>query len=502
MLAPVAANGQTADDGLRLSDREPAVGVRMSAMAGAGGFAGIGDFGALFANPAGLGYLDGSYLSGSLTNLITSDDVRFVTPDFSTRSDESLTNMRVGHLAYLYKVPTAQGSLVVGASYQRTNPFNRSFSFAGENHTNSVTDFFLPFPDEYEIRYDEDGDFYYPEFFRDLSWLAYEGGAIEFYPECLDLNCPIFDTAVLPGSRIHQSGEVIEEGGMNEISFGGAFEAAENVMVGLSANVTFGSYRFESIFDEVDSYGDNEDYIVIVGGDELIGLDDIRYIQGYEADIIGFNARLGVSGRITPELRAGISIETPTYQNVSEYYWEEVSTLFLTGGSLAQSYDGDFEYRISSPWRIGGGIAYQTPRLLVSADAEYVDWSQMRFSSSTNRGYFEDLNRDLRRVYDPVLNTRIGAEFWVGDLALRGGFAYKPDPRQEDLVLTSGTTNRAQTFFSGGLGYRFTDQFSVDFAWTQQRFNDAYVPYAVDNAPIVEEEVTRNRFSIGFTVKL
>src|SRR5690625_4293288 len=106
MLAPVAATAQTADDGLRLSDREPAVGVRMSAMAGAGGFAGIGDFGALFANPAGLGYLDGSYLSGSLTNVITSDDVRFVTPDFSTRSDEDRKSTRLNssHVAISYDV--------------------------------------------------------------------------------------------------------------------------------------------------------------------------------------------------------------------------------------------------------------------------------------------------------------------------------------------------------------------------------------------------------------
>src|SRR5690625_7109511 len=97
--------------------------------------------------------------------------------------------MRVGRLAYLDKVPTAQGSLVVGASYQRTNPFNRSFSFAGENHTNSVTDFFLPFPDEYEIRYDEDGEFYYPEFFGIQSWLAYEGGDIAFYPNVIVMYC-------------------------------------------------------------------------------------------------------------------------------------------------------------------------------------------------------------------------------------------------------------------------------------------------------------------------
>src|SRR5690625_7233521 len=88
MLAPVAANAQTADDGLRLSDREPAVGVRLSAMAGAGGIAGIGDFGALFANPAGLGYQDGSYLSGALTNGITCDAVWFVSPGVSTRADE------------------------------------------------------------------------------------------------------------------------------------------------------------------------------------------------------------------------------------------------------------------------------------------------------------------------------------------------------------------------------------------------------------------------------
>src|SRR5690625_7790890 len=53
MLAPVAANAQTAADGLRLSDREPAVGVRLAAMAGAGGLRGVGPVRALRGSPAG-----------------------------------------------------------------------------------------------------------------------------------------------------------------------------------------------------------------------------------------------------------------------------------------------------------------------------------------------------------------------------------------------------------------------------------------------------------------
>lgn len=493
------ASGQTAEDALRMSERNPAVGARMMGLSGAGTYAGLADFSSLFANPAGLGYAAQSSLSGSLTALSTQDNLRFVTPEALFSDESDLRSTTLGHLAYVHKVPTSRGSLVAGASLHRSSNFDRSMMFSGTNSTTSLTDFFMPYAGEFEVREDDEG--YYPHFFRDLSALAYEAGAIEFLFENVDGDGPLFDQAVMPGTTIRQYGDVLEEGGMNELNIGGAFEASPNLMVGLSANVLFGQYRFTSVFEELDAEGENADYVVWLSDGDLVGFDELIYEQGFESEISGVNFRAGISSELAPGLRLGVSVESPTFKNVTENYWEDLTTWFLVGGSLSSSREGTFDYSITTPWKLGAGIAYVRNGLTLAADAEYIDWAQTKYDSDVDQAYFEGVNRTIREAFDPVINTRVGAEFWIQNVALRGGFAYQPDPRKTELEFVDERTDRSRTQVSAGLGYRINEQFVIDFAWARQHFNDMYQPYAFEGAPIVEEDITRNRFTVGFTAR-
>lgn len=493
------ARAQTADDGLRLSERDPAVGARLGGMAGAGGIAGVGDLGALFSNPAGLAYLNRSQFSGSLNAFNTVEDIRFVTPEFSGAFDNDVRDMRIGNLAFAYRVPTTQGSLVVGAGLNQVRDFGRGFRFAGPNESSSVTDVFMPLSSDFEVREDDDG--YYPHFFRDLSALAYQAGAIEFLFENVGTDSPLFDQAVFPGSRIEQAGDVFEEGHMSELNFGGAFEASEGVMVGLSMNVLYGRYRFNSVLEEVDIAGENEDYVVLVGDQVLRGLDFLRYEQGVESEIGGISLRGGVSANVTPDVRVGFTLETPTYQRISEVYWQDLETVFLEGGSLGSSRDGDYDYTLRTPWKIGAGLAYDTRAFMVGLDAEVIDWSQMRFGTdlAADEAYFDGLNRDIRDLYDPVVNVRAGGEYRLGALALRGGAGYYPDPRSD--AGDEGSVDRSRTYLSAGLGYTFNDQFVINAGWMGESFSDRYRPYTAAGGPVIDEDVFRSRLSLGVTVR-
>jgi long-subunit fatty acid transport protein len=490
------AQAQTADDGLRISERDPAVGARMAGMAGAGGIGGTADLGALFTNPAGLGYFDRSEFSGSLNAFHTSNDALFITPNFSGSVDRDIREMRLGNLAYAYRVPTQRGALVIAAGLNQVRDFGRSSRFMGPNVNSSITDVFMPAAADFEVREDDEG--FYPHFFRDLSALAYEAGAIEFLFENVGTGAPLFDQAVFPGTRIEQTGDVFEEGRMSELNFGGAVEAAENIMVGLSVNVLFGSYRFNSVFYEEDLAGDNEDYVVIVNDDVLRGLDILRYEQGVESEVGGVNLRGGVSARVSPEFRVGFTLETPTVQRISEVYWQEMETTFLEGGSLFSSREGDYDYRLTTPWKLGAGAVYETADFQIGVDAEYIDWSQMRFGTdlASDEAYFDRLNRDIRDLYDPVINVRVGGEYRLGALALRAGAGFYPDPRRDQ-----DEVDRTRTYLAAGLGYMVNDQFALNAGWTGESFSDVYRPYIVNNGPVVEEDVFRSRFSIGATVR-
>lgn len=493
------ALAQTAEDALRFTERAPATGARMIGMAGVG-IAGVADFGAMYANPAGLGFFEASTLGGSLNMLSATDASRYQTST-TTLGEGDVRSTRLGNLGYMFKLPTSQGSLVVGAAYNQINAFDRSLLFGGPNSASSISDSFLPFGDEFEV-VEENGSFS-PAFSHVIPELAYEGGAIEFLSENVGTNQPLFYQAVVPGTTIDQSGDVLEGGRMNELNLGGAWEAAPSVMVGVSANFSFGTYSFNSLYEEVDTRDENlpEDYVVILSDGELRGFDNLVYEEGFESDLTGFNLRAGVTTELTQGVRLGFLVETPSFYEISEDYFRELQTVFDEGGSLSASQEGRFEYSLRTPWRLGGGAAWETGDLRVAGDVEYVDWSQMKFDA--DGGTFDNENRAIRESLDPVWNTRLGAEYEFGNLAVRGGFAYQPDPRTVTIQNEGESTDRSKSYFSAGVGYRFGRQFTVDLGWMQERFDDEYVPYRdVDVPPVVEESVVRNRLSIGMRISL
>jgi long-subunit fatty acid transport protein len=501
------AAGQTAEDALLFTQRGPAVSARSLGMAGAG-ISGLADVSAFYTNPAGLGWLRQSQVTGALSFLSARDESAVDRDGFDSSFEDDLTKQRLGNLAALYKMPTRQGSLVFGVSFHQTQSYDRTLGFSGLNDQGSITDVLLPFSDEFEV-VDNGGGVFTPRFFADLPEIAYLGGAIEFLAENVGTSNELFYQAVNPGSTIEQTGDVLQEGRLNELSFGGAAEAAKGVMVGVGVNFSFGTYEFDSLFEEFDVNGENTEdlYIVLDGDREFRGFDRVEYNERFQSELLGANLRVGVSADAGSGLRVGLTLETPTFYRVDEDFDTIISTDFDNGGTLSyggQPGDvgrGTFEYDITTPWRFGAGLGYTLSGLTLSGDLEFVDWSQLELDAAVDEDFFEDLNRTIRDNFQPVLNTRIGLEYALDDVRVRGGFAYYPDPidagiRQDE----SESVNRAKTYISAGFGYRFSDKLEVDFGWMQELQDDRYLPDFVDYS--VEESVRRNHFLVGLNILL
>jgi long-subunit fatty acid transport protein len=491
---------QTGDDALRFAQRFPATGARMMGLGGAG-IAGIADYTALLSNPAGLAYYQHSMVGGSLNTLSTMDQALFRASTFRGSFDNDVRRTGISNLAYIARAPTTRGSLVFGAAYNQVNTFERELVFEGENPSNSITDFFMPLPGEFTI--DVENGNYVPFFDRPISHIAYETWAIDFDAAAYEAGEQVpFFPAVARGTML-QTGRVTEGGSMREASFGGAVEGVQNLMMGLSVNLAFGTYRFDRVFEEDDFQNAND------GRPGTVDFDWLRLTEGFESSLVGINVRAGFSSEVTPGIRLGLMLETPTYYSVKENYDTLLETLFDNGDTFvygdSQGEDagsGVFEYQVLTPWRLGVGGAFSTGALTLSGDAEFVDWTQLEMRSSDDRRYFNDVNRSIRDNFQAVVNARVGAEYRLGDLALRGGFAYQPDARDSgNLRLTEERVDRSRTFFSAGVGYRFAQQLQVDFGWMQERFDDRYLPYTeVADAPIVDESVVRNRFAVGMRI--
>lgn len=515
LLAP-AVHAQTADDVLRISTRLPGTGTQSMGLGGAG-TAGLADVGALYTNPAGLGFYESSAVVGGL-NLFFSEDesvyqVGLDGPQFTETGEESA--VRAGNLALIYKAPTQQGSLVIGLGLTQTSAYDRELSFEGRNSSSSITDTFLPRSNEYFV---DDQGVGFPEDVGGslLPFIAFQGGAIEFFQGDFNDGFYPFEQAVLPGTEIVQDGTVRRGGTQREVNFAGAVALAPGVMLGGGANITVGRYAFTHELIEIDQ-GGNADYEVLRNGRFYRGLDRITFRESYTSDLTGFNARLGLSAQVTPEVRLGVTAETPTWYSVDENFTDAfIRTDFLDGQSLAYGDEpgetegqGTFDYEIITPWRLSTGLAYTGGPLTVTADVEFVDWTQLELQADAAN--FEAQNRAFEE-YTYVFNWRGGIEYDLQEtLTLRAGAAYRPDPRDVEFTLADGSTeNRDRLFFSAGAGFHVSDTFTLNLAWMQERTHDQFVPYpsitppnetAAIAVPFLDEEIVRNQFEVGVTYR-
>ncbi|NNF57567.1 MAG: hypothetical protein HKN04_04930 [Rhodothermaceae bacterium] len=112
VLLASALHAQTAEDLYLLGRRAPAVGARMMAMGGAS-VAGLGDWTAAYANPAGLAYLRSAQATAS-GHAFAQDNNVFGGFESDT---EGLT---LGTAGYAAALPVVRGSLAFGGGYRET----------------------------------------------------------------------------------------------------------------------------------------------------------------------------------------------------------------------------------------------------------------------------------------------------------------------------------------------------------------------------------------------
>jgi hypothetical protein len=521
-LVTQPAAAQTLDDVVRYSTRLPATGGAGAGMAGAGLLSGRAAPDALFGNPAGLGWMSGSAIGGDFAVSRAQSTAQLTTPDATRTADRTVSDYSLGSLAGAYSFPAARGSLVLGASLHQTDAYGRGFDVVGANRSNSITGTFLPSA----FSVDEEG----PLFENTRPQLAYEAGAIDFSRAVYeDDGYPFFAganpraSAVDGQMELQQQENVLESGQMNELAMGGAVEVAPNVMLGGGVNVTFGSYTFERFYRERDASDllppenlDNpqppyDPYFL--EGTSLEGFYEFRLEERIETDVSGVNLRFGLSAEVTDGLRGGVRVETPTWYNLTEVFGTEMATDFdcdfsrsgaacpqggVEGFASGDLTGSEFDYRIQTPWRLGGGLQYTRDGLTVAGDLEFVDWTQAEISADD--ASFSALNRDLQAL-DATINTKLGAEYAFETAAIRAGFAYRPDPRDRSFEDVDGeSTDADRLFLSAGVSYTPADQFALHVNWMQERFDDTFSSYA--DGPITSEEVARNRILVGITYGL
>lgn len=481
LLAVSPMRAQIIEDALRLTHSGNLVSARSAGMGGA--FVGLANDGsALYWNPAGLGQLRVREFSFGLSNVGMSNDASM----FGVTTNGSESGTALGNINLVIPFPVARGSFVVAAGY------NRLLDYAGTTQI----DIFNPQSSIQASLYngeDEGLDFAWNLGLEDTLVLSY-----------IDQGQPGW-LAIPVANRVQQTIDEVEEGGLNQWSFGGSIEVAPNATVGLGLNILSGRYRYERTFIEEDVNGVWQD--VIVGIDDVARTDfqRLELYEEWEQDLTGFNLRIGFLYNLNDKARFGIAIQTANMITVSEDYSKNGVSQF-SDASLSYELNVDnnnYDITTAPIYSFGASwspVEYAT----ISGDVELVDYSNIEFEE-TNNFDPSGLNRDIRKLFRATNNFRVGAEFNVPntDLFLRGGFGYRFSPYEED----EGKSEFDVKTISAGVGYEFKNNFALNVAYTMSNYQTYSYLYTDPDLDVPEsafrtdKEINLSRLLVGLTYR-
>jgi hypothetical protein len=423
---------QNTADALRLS--EPGVLSNARALGMGNAYMAVGnDFMATRFNPAALGRVESTWLSGGLYVNSFNNSTTLFGDSLETASNAT----KFSNIGAVFALPTDRGSLVFAFGYHKSKEFNSVSKFSGFNPNNNsmiqdLTDYNSDIPYTVGLSYGL--------FDNNDEWL--------------------YDTTHIKG-RLLQSGETLVEGDINTWSFAGAIEVAENLFIGGSVNYNSGSYKRDRDYYEDDSENiyteptdPNDDF---TSDFRTFAVHDI-----IEWDLYGWDAEFGFLYDFVNFITLGASIKLPTVYTVEERFFVNSEADYSSISYLGEQIDSRIEYEITTPYEMSIGASVNLLILLVSAQIDYIDYTQMKFSDGLTPDVIGDINKKINNNFEAVLNYHLGAEFKIPftEIRFRAGVMYLPSPYIDD------PSEFDKIFLNAGGGFIANDAFSFDIVYS------------------------------------
>jgi len=479
LLISAGLQAQTFNDALRYSQLD---------MSGTGRFMGVGasmsslgaDFSSAFTNPAGMAYFRRSEITFTPGFLSAKTESTLKSNNPST-IDGSNNNFRLANAGLTLASEPRTGkwkTVNFGIGLNRMANYQQEFFYEGRT-SGSIVDRFTALADGLTPNQLDDFE----------AGLAFDVGAI-FGPD-IDglyfndfLNAP--DHSVLKRQLVRYGGYSNELG----ISLAGNYD--EKLMIGATIGIPFYSFNHVKTYEEIDV------------AEEVPIFNNLTYREFLRASGSGFNMKFGLIYAVTQTTRVGLSMHTPTFLRISENFSSDLTYNFTennqTSNLSSASPEGQFEYRVTTPFRVSGGVgSIIGGRGFLSADVEYVDYRSALFRFRSNdiadRQYEQELNNDIRDRLKSAVNIRFGGELAGENWRVRGGLFMDASPFFNDNSYNFG--------YSAGAGLRERN-FFLDIAYVVRTRNELYSPYLLDdnNQPNVENKINISQLllTIGFKI--
>jgi Outer membrane protein transport protein (OMPP1/FadL/TodX) len=390
------------------------------------------DASASYFNPAGFGLIKKMEISGGLSFTNFDNTTTF----FGRQSNDNATNTSLNRISFALPFPTYQGSLVFGMSYHQSKDLTSIIKFDGFNSgSNSKIQSLL----DTNIPYD------------------------------LFLTDENFNTII--NGNLNQSGNNLSSGGINNWTFSGAIEVQKNFFVGANFNFLSGSFESNNDYYEDDTKSIYQG-VTAVGEPQTTDFKTFYLNNTIKWDIGGWDAKLGFLYQFEDVARFGATVQFPKTFSIDEEFLVSGSSEFAsTTYTLGSDYNDKVAYEIVTPFELSGAGAINLKGIILSAEATFIDYSQLKFQNSEDglsASYIADVNKEIKDILRSVINYNLGFEYTVASIGLRirGGYI------TQQSAFDGDDAEFNHKYLTGGLGFLADGNIGIDVAYAYGWWKD------------------------------
>ncbi|MDC8005483.1 outer membrane protein transport protein [Aureisphaera galaxeae] len=490
-LAP-AILAQNLTDGLRYSLDANEGTARFQAMSGAFGALG-GDLSAVSLNPAGSAvFLNNKVSITGAFNDVENSSIYFGSPALSADTDVNISQGGGVFVFYNDYDNSPWQKFTLAVNYNVNRNLDNDLFVKGDGNT-SIGSFFLQQAQGTELQL---LDLQTGESISDLYNFLGETQGVRAQNAFLGYQGFIFDPVeTTPGNTQYTSNfgtgsydqeyYLLSNGNNAKVTFNIGAQYQDNLFFGINLNSHTIDYEQRTFISEINS---NANSTV-----KLIEFENDLSVNG-----AGFSAQIGAIAKLTNEFRIGFTYDTPTWFVISEETTQFLETRRVVDGqSISEVVNPQVinvfeDYNLRTPGRLGASAAYVFGgQGLISFDYSYKDYSNITFSPKSDP-VFSSENTLIDSALKGASTYKVGAEFRVDELSLRGGLSYEESP------FTNETTLGERQGYSLGLGYNFGG-YHIDVAYsrTEQSSNPSLYAIGLTDTAAVDTVYSNFLFTLG-----
>ena len=385
--------------------------ARFEALSGAFGALG-GDMSAAEINPAGIAVFLNNQSSMSLGYRKTDINTSFYGNTINNNDQFINFSQAGGVLVFNLSDDEIWQKVALGFNYSIVNDYNNSFLMEGNSGT--------------------------PDFLDD-----------PFLNNDTDATNDVFYNNVEGQSFINSTG------GLNDkFTFSIGAQYNDKLYYGLSISTYNMDYTQTADLEEYNNDGNGNTF-------------DASLLQNLQTPVTGFSFGFGLIAKPINSIRFGLSYHSPIWYDLTDFYSDDLQINVSNDSELFSDVsDGAFDYKVTTPSVLNAslGLIFGSNGLL-SIDYAFKDYQNTRLKPTAE---FTTENQDMSTMLRGASQYRIGAEWRLEMVSLRGGYfieqsPYKNSPSGDDI-----------TGYSLGLGFHLSDRSKLDLAYTNTTYNQPY----------------------------